>query len=33
MMRISMGYPDAQSEALMLRQRDSVNPLEAIRGS
>jgi MoxR-like ATPase len=31
MMRISMGYPDARSEALMLRQRDSVNPLEAIR--
>ena len=32
MMRISMGYPDARSEALMLRQRDSVNPLEAVRG-
>ena len=32
MMRISMGYPDARSEALMLRQRDSVNPLEAISG-
>ena len=31
MMRISMGYPDAASEALMLRQRDSVNPLESIR--
>lgn len=31
MMRISMGYPDARSEALMLRQRDSVNPLEALR--
>ncbi|MFH8249263.1 AAA family ATPase [Microbacterium sp. B2969] len=30
MMRISMGYPDAKSEALMLRQRDTVNPLEAI---
>ena len=30
MMRISMGYPDAASEALMLRQRDTVNPLEAI---
>ncbi len=30
MMRISMGYPDARSEALMLRQRDSVNPLDAI---
>ena len=29
MMRISMGYPDARSEALMLRQRDSVNPLES----
>ncbi|MCO7203493.1 MoxR family ATPase [Microbacterium sp. CnD16-F] len=31
MMRISMGYPDAANEALMLRQRDSGNPLEAIR--
>src|SRR3954447_1681651 len=31
MMRISMGYPDAKSEALMLRQRDTVNPLAAIR--
>jgi MoxR-like ATPase len=30
MMRISMGYPDAAAEALMLRQRDSVNPLSAI---
>ncbi|MET0296301.1 MAG: AAA family ATPase, partial [Microbacterium sp.] len=30
MMRISMGYPDAASEALMLRQRDTVNPLEAL---
>ncbi|WP_438353975.1 AAA family ATPase [Microbacterium sp. CJ88] len=30
MMRISMGYPDARSEALMLRQRDTVNPLEAL---
>jgi len=30
MMRISMGYPDAASEILMLRQRDSVNPLEAL---
>ncbi|WP_345803420.1 AAA family ATPase [Microbacterium sp. AZCO] len=30
MMRISMGYPDPKSEALMLRQRDTVNPLEAI---
>lgn len=28
MMRISMGYPDATSEALMLRQRESVNPLD-----
>ena len=27
MMRISMGYPDAAAEALMLRQRDSHNPL------
>src|SRR3546814_18043079 len=26
-----MGYPDVRSEALMLRQRNSVNPLEAIR--
>jgi MoxR-like ATPase len=31
MMRISMGYPDARSEALMLRQRDTVNPLESVR--
>ncbi len=31
MMRISMGYPDAAAEALMLRQRDSVNPLSSIR--
>ena len=30
MMRISMGYPDAAAEALMLRQRDTVNPLSAI---
>ena len=30
MMRISMGYPDAKSEALMLRQRDAVNPLDAL---
>ncbi|MBD7956281.1 AAA family ATPase [Microbacterium sp. Sa4CUA7] len=30
MMRISMGYPDAASEGLMLRQRDTVNPLAAI---
>ncbi|MGW8484662.1 AAA family ATPase [Microbacterium sp. NPDC055903] len=31
MMRISMGYPDAAAEALMLRQRDTVNPLSTIR--
>ena len=31
MMRISMGYPDAAAEALMLRQRDTVNPLSALR--
>jgi MoxR-like ATPase len=30
MMRISMGYPDAQSEALMLRQRETVNPLDEL---
>ncbi|HCS59823.1 MAG TPA: ATPase [Microbacterium sp.] len=30
MMRISMGYPDAAAEALMLRQRDSVNPLDGV---
>ncbi|MFT4219596.1 MAG: MoxR family ATPase [Microbacterium sp.] len=30
MMRISMGYPDARSEALMLRQREAENPLDAI---
>ena len=30
MMRISMGYPDIATEALMLRQRDTANPLEAI---
>ena len=30
MMRISMGYPDAAAEALMIRQRDVVNPLAAI---
>ncbi|SIT69457.1 MoxR-like ATPase [Microbacterium sp. RU33B] len=30
MMRISMGYPDQRSEALMLRQRDTVNPLDAL---
>ncbi|MFG6403672.1 MULTISPECIES: AAA family ATPase [unclassified Microbacterium] len=31
MIRISMGYPDAAAEALMLRQRDAVNPLSNIR--
>ena len=31
MMRISMGYPDADAEQLMLRQRDHGNPLDAIR--
>ncbi|HEY9309733.1 MAG TPA: MoxR family ATPase [Microbacterium sp.] len=30
MMRISMGYPDARSEALMLRQRDTANPLDQL---
>lgn len=30
MMRISMGYPDAAAEALMLRQRDIVSPLAAV---
>jgi MoxR-like ATPase len=30
MMRISMGYPDAASEALMVHQRDTVNPLAGI---
>lgn len=30
MMRISMGYPDAAAEALMLRQRETSNPLAAI---
>lgn len=30
MMRISMGYPDAASEAVMLRQRDTRNPLEQL---
>ncbi len=30
MMRISMGYPDPAAEALMLRQRDVVNPLAAV---
>lgn len=31
MMRISMGYPDAAAETLMLRQRDTINPLSAVR--
>ncbi|MDR2322659.1 MAG: MoxR family ATPase [Microbacterium sp.] len=31
MMRISMGYPDAEAETLMLRQRDTANPLDGIR--
>lgn len=31
MMRISMGYPDAAAEALMLRQRHSVNPLTELQ--
>jgi MoxR-like ATPase len=31
MIRISMGYPDAASEALMLRQRDAINPLDRMR--
>lgn len=30
MMRISMGYPDAAAETLMLHQRDTVNPLKTI---
>ncbi|MFE5410936.1 AAA family ATPase [Microbacterium sp. NPDC056569] len=30
MMRISMGYPDPRSEALMLRQRDTLNPLDQL---
>jgi MoxR-like ATPase len=30
MMRISMGYPDQKSEALMLRQRDAANPLDQL---
>lgn len=30
MMRISMGYPDPAAEALMLRQRDVVNPLATV---
>ena len=31
MMRISMGYPDPRSEALMLRQRDTRQPARAAR--
>ncbi|MFZ4893058.1 AAA family ATPase [Plantibacter sp. Mn2098] len=31
MARISMGYPDAAAEAAMLRQRDTVNPLETMQ--
>lgn len=31
MMRISMGYPDPRSEALMLRQRETANPLDSVR--
>ncbi|WP_413816745.1 AAA family ATPase [Microbacterium sp. BG28] len=31
MMRISMGYPDAAAEALMLRQRETENPLSHLR--
>ena len=30
MARISMGYPDASAELAMLRQRDTVNPLDTI---
>ncbi|NHI17591.1 AAA family ATPase [Microbacterium excoecariae] len=30
MMRLSLGYPDADAEALMLRQRDAGNPLDAL---
>lgn len=30
MMRISMGYPDAAAEQLMLRQRDRVDPIAAL---
>ena len=30
MMRISMGYPDAAAETLMLRQRDRANPVDSI---
>src|SRR5690606_26036241 len=31
MMRMSMGYPDAEAEQLMLRQRDTHNPLADVR--
>jgi len=31
MMRMSMGYPDADAEQLMLRQRDASNPLDQLR--
>ncbi|WP_105566059.1 AAA family ATPase [Microbacterium halophytorum] len=31
MMRLSMGYPDAEAEALMLRQRETRNPLDDVR--
>lgn len=30
MMRISMGYPDARAETLMLRQRETHNPLDEV---
>ena len=30
MMRISMGYPDAAAETLMLRQRERINPLTTV---
>lgn len=30
MLRISMGYPDADAEMKMLRQRDTTNPLDSI---
>lgn len=31
MMRISMGYPDAEAEQLMLRQRDARDPLDEVQ--
>lgn len=31
MIRISMGYPDAEAEQLMLRQRDTRDPLDDLR--